>query len=153
MFQAVCCAFKVEWGWFPIFFWPMSIAYSNTENNKNANMNCLKRLKGEGGSFIQLNNLSVTIEGQPRAMNKSTQDIPLTQGVNPIAPQNRKPRWGCPSKVCQPYYLMHFPLLTFTQPNPTVPIPASIPPPFALMHILLPVSGCHFHDQSIFLQD
>ena len=93
----------------------MSISYSNTENNENANVRRSTRPnKGEGGSLVQLTNLSVAIEGQPRAVKKSVRDIPLTQGVNPMAPQNTKPRRGRPSKVRQPYYVMHFLLLTFT---------------------------------------
>ena len=117
----------------------MSISHSNTEDNENANVRCSTRPnKGEGGSLVQLTNLSIAIEGQPRAVKKSVRDIPSTQGVNPMAPHNTKPRRGRPPKVHQLYYLIHCPPLTFTQPNPAVPIPASITPPLAPTHLVPP---------------
>jgi len=95
--------------------------------------------KGEGGSLVQLTNLSAVIEKQPRAVKKSIKDIPLTQGVNPMAPENTKPKRGRPSKkVCSPL-LSRFSSLILAQPNLTaLPITASMMPSSAPTHLVPP---------------
>ena len=100
--------------------------------------------KGEGGSLVQLTNLSAAIEKQPRAVKKSVKDIPLMERVNPMAPENTKPKRGRPSKVRQPF-VTYFPPSTLTQPNPAIPIPASIAPALALTHLVPPGTEPSLH--------
>ena len=69
----------------------MSILNSNAENDENGNMRCSARPnKGDGGTLVQLTNVSAAIKKQLRVAKKLVKDIPLTQGVNHMAPENTK---------------------------------------------------------------
>ena len=69
----------------------MSISYSNAGNGENENVRHSARPnKGEWRTLVQLTSMSAAIENQPRTAKTSVKDIPLMQGVNPMAPKNTK---------------------------------------------------------------
>jgi hypothetical protein len=85
------------------------------------------------------------MENQPRAVKKSVKDIPLTQEVNPMAPENTKPRQGRPPNKVSQLFPMHFSPLTLAQLNLAPPSPTSIAPLPALTHLVPPGTKPSLH--------